>query len=283
MANVEQARYWSGEAGSHWVDQEASYEAMLAPFTDAIVTALAPAAGERVLDVGAGTGSLTLAVAPLVQPGGSVTALDVSPRMLGRAAERIAEHHLRESVVEVLADAQTHHLALAYFDAACSRFGVMFFDDPVAAFANVGGAVRAGGRLVFTCWQPEAANEFAALPNEVIDRHLGPAPAAGRGTPGAFSLGDPDVVREVLGDAGWLHTSLTPLVGTNRTGGARSVDEAVSFTLGRGHLAGRLATATDRQLAEIRADLADEYARRHDGTGVPLGYAAWLVTASRSA
>src|SRR5687767_9978445 len=144
MPNVEEREYWDGTGGEHWATEADRYDFINRRFAERIGEALAPRPGERVLDVGCGNGALSLTIAPLVQPGGSVCGLDLSGPMLAVARRRAEEAVLDNAAFEQ-GDAQVHALPEAAFDAAVSRFGVMFFEDPVAAFANIGRALRPGG------------------------------------------------------------------------------------------------------------------------------------------
>jgi ubiquinone/menaquinone biosynthesis C-methylase UbiE len=156
--NAQQVQNWA-EAGHHWVAEAERYDRMLRPWGDAVLDAAAPAAGERVLDVGCGTGATTLAAAARVAPGGHAVGVDLSPPMLSLARDRAGRQGI-ENVSFVEDDAQIADFQPGEFDAAVSRFGVMFFADPAAAFANIRGAMRTGGRLAFACWQDLAHNEI---------------------------------------------------------------------------------------------------------------------------
>ena len=151
MPNSDQSRSWNGPTGEHWAAEAERYDAMLAPFVGPIVAAAAPQPGEAVLDVGCGNGALALAFAEQVAPGGRVTGVDLSEPMLAEARRR-ADAAGRGDVTFVRADAQTAALP-GPFDVVVSRFGVMFFDDPTAAFTNLAASLRPGGRIVFVCWQ----------------------------------------------------------------------------------------------------------------------------------
>ena len=246
--NAERIAWWAGVVGQGWVADEASYDRMLAPVLDALVAHLDPRPGERILDVGAGTGTSTLAVADRVGPDGHVTAADVSTPMLARAAERVAAAGIDDRVELLEVDVQVHPFPPAAFDAVTSRFGVMFFADPTAAFANVHAATKDGG------------------PSPLGDPH---------------SLGDPDHVRRVLTDAGWRDVDLIPEEGELHLGGPGDLDHGIDFATGRGTVRARLADASEDVVAAAREAIADALAPRHDGTGVRLGYAAWIVTARR--
>jgi SAM-dependent methyltransferase len=254
---------------------------MLAPMADAVLACLDPRPGERIVDVGAGTATLALAIADRVRPAGHVTALDVSPTMLGRAAERIIDEGGGDTISVLLADAQTQPLPLESFDAVASRFGVMFFDDPVAAFTNLGSATRSGGRLAMAVWQPLERNEMFSLPDEVVARHVGPEAEEPAWGPGPFGLADEHLVGQVLVDAGWTEVGVADTIGTLLLGGPATVEVAVDFTMRRTAVTTALTEADESTRAAVRADMVDTLAGRHDGEGVRLGYAVWIVSARR--
>ena len=163
MPNVEQVAYWDGSGGEHWVAEQERYDQINAGFGDRVVEVLSPCPGERVLDVGCGNGALSLAIGPLVAPEGSVLGLDISGPMLARATVRVRAAGL-ENVRFERGDAQELVLLDAGFDAMVSRFGVMFFDDPQVAFANLARSLLSGGRVVFACWQDLVVNEWLMVP-----------------------------------------------------------------------------------------------------------------------
>jgi SAM-dependent methyltransferase len=252
---------------------------MHAPFTTMIFGAAGLRPGANVLDVGCGCGGTTLAAARLVAPGQAV-GLDLSGPMLARARADADAAGLG-NVLFLQGDAQVHQLEPARFDVVLSRFGVMFFADPVAAFANIRSATRPGGRLVFACWQPLAANQWLLVPGAALAEHV--PPPAGFGSsdgPGMFAFADPDRFRPILAAAGWRDVEITPEHASILVGGGGSVDDAVDFlrtaTIGRTMLAGADAATADRALASVRAALTP-YA---DDDGVHLGAAVWLVQAA---
>jgi SAM-dependent methyltransferase len=156
----------------------------------------------------------------------------------------------------------------------------MFFADPVAAFANMRSATRPGGRLVFTCWQPLAANEWMLVPGAALAEHLPPPPPPPAGGPGMFAFADPDRLRPILAAAGWRDVEISPEHASILVGGQGSLDDAVEFlrtaTQGRTMLAGADPATADRALASVRAALAPHA----DADGVHLGAAIWLVQAA---
>ena len=279
IANTDQAERWnSGEDLAHWLDNQARYDRMNEPFTALILDAAAFRPGAQVLDVGCGCGGTTLAAARLTAPGQAL-GVDLSGPMLARARARAEAAGLGNAVFQQ-GDAQVHPFGPARFDTVISRFGTMFFADPVAAFANVRSAVRPGGRLIFVCWQPLAANQWLLVPGAALAEHL-PPPGFGSGDgPGMFAFADPDRVRPILAAAGWRDIEITSEPRSILVGGGGSVDDAVEFlrtgSMGRMMLAGADADTVDRAVASVRAALTP-YA---DAEGVHLDAGVWLVQAA---
>ena len=215
--NRDQAEFWSSESGNKWVENATVLDAAMAPALDAVLEAAALQPGERVLDIGCGTGASTLEAAAAVGPDGRVTGADISPVMLEGARKRAAEARCA-TVDFVVADAQTHGFEPGAFDAMLSRFGVMFFADSVAAFANMATAMRPGGRMHFVCWSGLQENPWFSLPRQVaIDRLGAPEPADPR-APGPMAFAERDYVTGILERAGLAEVSsqevsvdLTPL------------------------------------------------------------------------
>ena len=278
IANTAQTEHWNtGDGVAHWVTNQARYDRMHAPFTALILAAAALRPGGTVLDVGCGCGGTTLAAARLVAPGQAV-GLDLSGPMLAQARAGAEAAGLANAVFQQ-GDAQVHELEPDTFGTVISRFGVMFFADPVAAFANIRSATRPGGRLVFVCWQPMAANQWMLVPGAALAEHL-PPPGPGPGDgPGMFAFADPDRLRQILAAAGWTDIGITSEHASILVGGGGSVDDTVEFlrtaTQGRTMLAGADAATAARALASLRAALTP-FA---DADGVHLGAAVWLVQA----
>jgi SAM-dependent methyltransferase len=194
-ANADQQEYWNTVAGPRWVGLAGFVEKRVQKVNDLLLARSAVAPGEKVIEVGCGTGAATV---PLAEAVGDT----ISEPMLAAARERISQSAL-SNITLLRADAQVHAFEPNRFDLIASRFGVMFFADPVAAFRNLLGAARPGGRLCFACWAALAENRHWLIPYEVALRHLGPPAPKPPHAPGPLAFSDPEYVRSVLERAGY--------------------------------------------------------------------------------
>jgi len=251
------------------------YDAELRFHNEALRRAAAIGHDEHVLDVGCGAGQTTREAAR-VAAAGSAWGIDTSAEMIARAQELAAAEGLH-NIHFVNDDAQVHGFPTERFHVAISRFGTMFFANPVAAFRNIGRALRHGARLVMMVWQPHELNEWSV----VIQHCLAPGtpPAHPPGAPDAFSLADPTTVARILTNAGYVGTSFKDVREPVYYG--PSVAAALEWIRGFSCTADLLqqldAPAAERALKRLRDALAERYQER----GVWLGSRAWIVTANR--
>ena len=207
--NSEQAEYWEDRAPS-WLEAEGHIARVSIRFGQLAMERLDLGAGQRVLDIGCGSGPTSLALAELVGPAGEVVGADIAPAMLAAARARAADAGAR-NLRFVAADMQVDDLGSGLFDAAFSQFGVMFFSDPVAAFTNIRKTIHPGGPLAFACWQPIFSNEWMLVPGAAVVSVTGALPSMpGPGEPGPFSLAEPGRIEEVLAGAGFTHVDVVP-------------------------------------------------------------------------
>ena len=198
LANVDQAASWDGLDGDYWRRNEAAYNTMLRAYSARLLTAASLKPGEWALDVGCGCGDSSCAAARAVAPG-PVLGVDLSAGMLNRARERARDEGLDNLRFEQ-ADAQVHPFGEEKFDVILSRFGVMFFADPTAAFRNLAESLRRGGRMTLLTWRGVQHNEWIReIRGALAD---GPTKIPPPCAPGPLGLSDPDAVKPILGNAG---------------------------------------------------------------------------------
>jgi SAM-dependent methyltransferase len=276
-ANADAARAWNGNDGDHWVEHADRYDRSIARYHRALLAAAAIAPGHRVLDIGCGNGQTTRDAARAAASGEAL-GVDVSAQLVANA-RRLAQAEGLTNARFVQADAQIHPFEPRSFDVAISRTGAMFFGDPVAAFSNVGRALRDGGRLAMMVWQHQSRNEwFSEFSTALLAGRTPPSPPDGY-APGPFSLGDPARVRRILTDAGFDGVECEGASEPMYFGD--DADSAYAFVCSLGFSKWMLDSLDDagrrRALDALRRTID-----AHDtGTGVLYESAAWIVTARR--
>jgi SAM-dependent methyltransferase len=279
--NAQQIEYWNTQAGPRWVSHQDLLDAQIAPLGRLALERAALRPGERVIDVGCGCGQSTLEISRRVGPRGAVVGIDVSAVMLERARQRAGVEGARNaSFLE--ADAQTHGFEADSFDLLYSRFGVMFFADPAAAFANLRLALRGSGRLAFVCWQPLARNPWMLVPLSAAARQVELPPPPPPGAPGPFAFGDPGHARGILERAGFVDVAIEPHE-AELSIGADGLDSTVEFLLGIGPAAAALQSVGSGQRALAARAIRDAIAPYETPEGVRMRGAVWAVHARRGA
>lgn len=262
---MDQRTYWNSDAGETWAKEAGRLDAMLAPIGDAVIAALAPRPGERVLDVGCGAGFTSRAMAAL---GADVVGVDVSAPLLGVAQDAGGGPRY------LLADAGADPLP-GPFDALFSRFGVMFFPDPGAAFAHLRAAMAPGARMAFVCWRAMLENDWAREPFATALPYLTTPPApADPYAPGPFAFADQERTTGILTGAGWREVSLEPLSLPYRVGS--EVEDALSLMLKVGPM-GRLLREQPEAVAKTMPALRALMEKRAGPDGVSFTACCWLV------
>jgi SAM-dependent methyltransferase len=275
MVNAEEIAYWNDEAGARWAKWQEQLDAAFAPITAAAIAAADPRSGEAALDVGCGCGATVLGLARGVGSGGRVVGVDVSQPMLAVAESRVRDAELT-NVTLLLSDASNHPFEPATFDLAFSRFGVMFFENPVDAFANIRRALRPQGRIAFACWRTLGENPWFHVPRDAVLPLVPPPPKLDPEAPGPMSFADPDRVQRVLANAGYRDVQIDAF-DTRVSLGAPA--NAVDLLLQIGP-ASRLLDGTDSATRATAAERIAEAVRRHETVdGVAFGAAIWVVRA----
>lgn len=208
-SNADQNAYWSGVSGRKWVLHDAWLTTQFAPVAALLVARSRIGPGDRVLDIGCGTGFITRAAAARAGPDGRVTGIDFSAPMI-EEARRLSVRVKTGRIDHVEADAQVHDFGAHRFDRIISQFGVMFFSDPVAAFANILQAARPGAQMTLACWGALAENPLFHLPKTVGESFLAPL-ASEPGAPSPTAFADRDMVCDLLESAGWANVSADPV------------------------------------------------------------------------
>lgn len=274
--NLDQAAAWDGEEGDEWTVHAEHYDAASRRYDPHLLEGADLTRTDRVLDVGCGTGISARDAAQLVVQGG-VTGIDLSARMIAEARRRSAAAGLANTAF-VVGDAQVYPFDNDAFDVVISRFGALFFGQPVAAFANLARALRRRGRVALLAWQGLARNDWVlALCESLAAGRSLPEPPAG--APGPFGLADPDDVRRLLADAGFVDIELSEVREPMFLGS--DTDDAFSFVAGLGLTRG-LTAGLDPDIRDAALDtLRRRLARQETADGVLLNGAAWLITACR--
>ncbi|MGY8524214.1 class I SAM-dependent methyltransferase [Paracidovorax citrulli] len=269
----EQAALWNGAAGQGWVAAQDVLDRMFQPMEDLLLQAVAQHAGTRVLDIGCGTGATTIAVARALGSRGQCTGVDLSAPMIDAARRRA---QLESSTANfICADAQRYRFQGTGFDMVISRIGVMFFDDPVAAFENLRSAVSDGGSLCFVAWRGASENPFMTAAEQAAAPLLPSLPVRQSDGPGQFAFADADRVKRILVKSGWTDIDV------------RAVDFPCSFPASAlprylanvgpvGRVFGELSAETRERVIET---VQAAFARYMDGAEVRFSAACWLVAA----
>lgn len=278
MAENPEHDVWNAAVGDAWVTHNAQFDAILEPFGTAAIDQLALQVGERVIDLGCGVGATTRALAGLVDPG-EVVGVDISRPMLAEARNRTEAQGL-DNVRFLEADVATAQFGEIPFDVAFSRVGVMFFVDPIAAFANVARALRPDGRLGFVCFQSPEHNPFIVIPVLAAAAHLELPPLPDPNAPGPFSLADAAHTTDILSRAGFTDVVIEPGPDQATLPGAGDLLVLAGRVLEQNPTtAGPLAKADDATRTAALEATAAVLEEHRDGNTISLGAGTWIVTA----
>lgn len=270
---------WAGSSGELWYVNRARLDRMLLPLGRVAIAEADVKPGEAILDIGCGPGTTCFTLAQQAGDSGEVTGIDISPQLLEAAN---SDPRKSSNVHFLLGDAATAALPSAHFDLLFSRFGVMFFDDPIAAFTHLRTALKPDGRLVFLCWRSVPENEWTRLPFSA-SRHILDFPETHPLLPGPFAFADPDHVRTILASAGFSRIAVSPFDDDVTFGeGAthiEAIDDAVDHLCGLGMLARAMSTQPEETQAAIRNAVRAALSEKPPTPFVRLGAATWIVTA----
>lgn len=274
-ANAKMIDHWNGEGGRSWLARRQSWDGVNV-ITDTLFARAAVQPGERVVDIGCGTGVTTKELLRFVGTAGSVLGVDVSGPMLARARENLGQD---PRLTLVQADATAYVFPAQSFDLVLSRMGVMFFAEPAKSFANIRLALRHGGRLTFACWRSLDENPWQALPTRAIRSVLPKPPPRNPEEPGGFSFGAEARVRRILGDAGFASVALEPVDTERNLAPNGSLDDAVTAAISAGPAVQLLRDQSPELIAAAKDAVRGALAPLLRDGRLALAAAAWIVTA----
>ncbi|RLQ21750.1 methyltransferase domain-containing protein [Seongchinamella sediminis] len=279
--NSEQIEYWDGEAGQGWAERNAQMEKTLSPIGQAAIDAAAVQAGEAILDVGCGCADTSLALLQRTGPAGRVLGVDISGPMLEVAGQKKQQldADLQSALSFQQADASNHRFDAGAYDLMFSRFGVMFFADPAAAFANIRRALKPGGRLAFICWAPIPGNDWVTVPMGAALQHLPKPEPLPPHAPGPFGLADREFVERMLTGAGFADINIDPFKPTLRFGHGMAREQIGDFFIDAGPASRLLREAPPERVATAREAIREAVMPFYDGETVNLAGSCWIVTA----
>ena len=276
--NADQIAYWNGPGGEHWTERQPLQDILLAPISQILIDSAAASPGERIIDVGCGCGSTSIALAQAVAPSGFVLGIDISAPMLARARQ-LAPKTL--PVDFVLADATVHPFDPASFDLLVSRFGVMFFAEPALSFANLRRALKPAGRLAFACWREPRENPMLMTPLQAAYKHVPKLPQPGPEDPGPFSFASEERVRRILREAGFVDVAIVPRNLSLDIAIGRGLEAAVQGAIEIGPASRALHDHPEDVRAAAKESIREALKPFVRGESVPLPAAIWIVTARK--
>ena len=274
--NAEQIKYWNAGTAYYFSHKDA-VRAANAPLSRRLIDRAAPTAGEYALDVGCGFGDLTMELVRRVGPSGFAVGIDLSSAML-EEARRSARAASVKNIRFVNADVQIHAFGKLVFDLMVSQFGVMFFADPIAAFANIRGLLRPDARIVFVCWQSREHNQCVSVPLSTIARLVELPPFPSPRTPGRFALANPDLIGKILESAGFAGIEIEDAREKLLVGGGLGLDDAVKWFLDV-EFRPTVAQVPQELRSQIEDGMRDAIRPYLSRDGVLMEAAVWLVTA----
>jgi SAM-dependent methyltransferase len=270
---ADQAAFWNGPGGKMWLASWERIERTVTPFGAPALAAAAPKPGEHVLDIGCGTGATTAEIARAVGPQGRVLGVDISEELVG-----VARAQALANASFAVGDAAAYPFDTAAYDLVFSRFGVMFFADPVAAFKNLHRALKPTGRMVFVCWRTPPENPWGLVPMRAAAPHLPPFERPGPEDPGQYAFGDHTRVERILAQSGFGAPSFQKLDRPIHLG--KDIPDVLDNLSKFGPLARLMAEATPEQIDKAKSAIAEALGPHVGADGIELPGACWLVSAT---
>lgn len=271
--NDEQAELWNGPAARAWVESQDVLDRLFKPLEELLVAAVAAKPRAEVLDVGCGTGGTTLAIARRLGAEARCTGIDISAPMIDAA--RIRTEREKTPAAFLCADVQSHTLETASFDAIVSRFGIMFFADPVQAFSNLRHAAREKGDLHVIAWRSPEENPFMTTAERVAAPLLPELPARNTDGPGQFAFADKSKVHAILDQSGWENIAIQP-IDVVCTMSEKNIDGYMMRFGPVGRFLQEADESTRTQVAKVMRTAFEPYVH---GEEVRFTAACWMISA----
>ena len=278
--NKNQKDFWSGKGGDIWVERQNAMDTMLSPLGEAALNKLNFNEEENVLDIGCGCGHTTLNIAKRIGPSGNVTGLDISEPMLKRAKESAVEMSITNTLFKCV-DVQTEDLGDQIYSAAFSRFGVMFFEDSIAAFKNINKSLISGGYLSFVCWQSPAVNPWQSLFIQEVKKFLD-LPSPPPRSPGPFAFMESEYVSSILEESKFQDITIEGHEAEVNMFSGRSLSDSVKDYISINPVVTEmLKESSENQIAEIVNSGIEAFSPYYSEKGLIFPSATWLVTARK--
>ena len=278
--NKNQKDFWSGKGGDIWVERQNAMDTMLSPLGEAALNKLNFNEEENVLDIGCGCGHTTLNIAKRIGPSGNVTGLDISEPMLKRAKESAVEMSITNTSFKCI-DVQTEDLGDQIYSTAFSRFGVMFFEDSVAAFKNINKSLISGGYLSFVCWQSPAVNPWQSLFIQEVKKFLD-LPSPPPRSPGPFAFMESEYVSSILEESKFQDIRIEGHEAEVNMFSGRSLSDSVKDYISINPVVTQmLKESSENQIAEIVSSGIEAFSPYYSEKGLIFPSATWLVTARK--
>jgi ubiquinone/menaquinone biosynthesis C-methylase UbiE len=278
--NKNQRDFWSGKGGDIWVERQNAMDTMLSPLGEAALNKLNLNEGENVLDIGCGCGHTTLNIAKRISPDGQVTGLDISEPMLKRAKESANEMSISNASFNCV-DVQTDDIGEEVYSAAFSRFGVMFFEDPVAAFCNINKSLITGASLSFVCWQSPALNPWQSLFIEAVKKYVD-LPSPPPRSPSPFAFMESEYVSSILEESNFQNIMIEGHEAEVNMFSGRSLSDSVKDYISINPVvSGMLKDSTEQEKTEIINSAIEAFSPYYSAKGLMFPSATWLVTTTK--
>jgi ubiquinone/menaquinone biosynthesis C-methylase UbiE len=278
--NKNQRDFWSGKGGDIWVERQNAMDTMLSPLGEAALNKLNLNEGENVLDIGCGCGHTTLNIAKRISPDGQVTGLDISKPMLKRAKESANEMSISNASFNCV-DVQTDDMGEEVYSAAFSRFGVMFFEDPVAAFCNINKSLITGASLSFVCWQSPVLNPWQSLFIEAVKKYVD-LPSPPPRSPSPFAFMESEYVSSILEESNFQNIMIEGHEAEVNMFSGRSLSDSVKDYISINPVvSGMLKDSTEQEKTEIINSAIEAFSPYYSAKGLMFPSATWLVTTTK--